>query len=135
MEDYEGRVRNRNAIELHKWEEHISRQYSEQKKKQHVDRLTQLQVSHPMVKRDCYNPLYWQKTVNRFDEHEHTLYAQVKTAEASRKKQDQVVNRLQVELETMKRNNARRLKVVALFSYSVVLAVAVWLKWLDRMLL
>ena len=36
----------------------------------------------------------------------------MKTAEASRKKQDQVVNRLQVELDTMKRNNARRLKVI-----------------------
>lgn len=97
MEDYESRVRERNATEMHKWEERISRQYSEQKKKQHVDRLRQLQ-----------------KTVSRFDEHEHSLYAQVKTAEASRKKQDQVVNRLQVELDTMKRNNARRLKDAAM---------------------
>ena len=46
MEDYESRVRDRNAAELHKWEERISRQCSEQKKKQHVDRLRQLQVSH-----------------------------------------------------------------------------------------
>ena len=45
MEDYESRVRERNATELHKWEDRISRQYSEQKKKQHIDRLRQLQVS------------------------------------------------------------------------------------------
>ena len=42
----------------------------------------------------------------------------MKTAEASRKKQDQVVNRLQVELDTMKRNNARRLKVVMIAMHS-----------------
>ena len=46
------------------------------------------------------------------------MYAQVKTAEASRKKQDQVVSRLQSELEVMKRDNARRLKVcVLLFNF------------------
>ncbi|XP_065909805.1 golgin subfamily A member 6-like protein 22 [Dysidea avara] len=97
MEDYEESVRQRNAVELHKWEERVSRQQSELKKKQHVDRLRQLQ-----------------KTVSRFDENEHATYAQVKTAEASRKKQDQVVTRLQSELETMKRDNARRLKDAAM---------------------
>lgn len=51
MEDYESRVRERNATELHKWEERISRQYSEQKKKQHTDRLRQLQVRQPYRKR------------------------------------------------------------------------------------
>lgn len=52
MEDYESKVRERNATELHKWEERIGRQYSEEKKKQHVDRLRQLQVSQQFVKRD-----------------------------------------------------------------------------------
>ena len=45
MDDYESRVRERNATELYKWEERTSRQYSEQKKKQQADRLRQLQVS------------------------------------------------------------------------------------------
>lgn len=51
MEDYESRVRERNATELHKWEERVSRQYSEQKKKQHVDRLRQLQVRQQLANR------------------------------------------------------------------------------------
>jgi len=44
MEDYEESVRQKNAVELHKWEERVSRQQSELKKKQHADRLRQLQV-------------------------------------------------------------------------------------------
>ena len=51
MEDYESRVRERNATGLHKWEERVSRQYSEQKKKQHVDRLRQLQVRQQLADR------------------------------------------------------------------------------------
>ena len=52
MEDYESRVREKNATEMHKWEERISRQYSEQKKKQHVDRLRQLQVNQCLLSKD-----------------------------------------------------------------------------------
>ena len=106
MKDYESSVRERNATKSHKWEEHVSQQYSEQKKKQHVDRLRQLQVRHQLA-----NTTLLVKTVSRFDEHEYTLYTQVKTADASCRKQDQVVNKLQVELEIMKRNNACQLKV------------------------
>jgi len=47
MEDYEESVRQKNAVELHKWEERVSRQQSELKKKQHADRLRQLQVIFP----------------------------------------------------------------------------------------
>jgi len=49
MEDYEETVRQRNAVELQKWEERVSRQQSELKKKQHADRLRQLQVMPYML--------------------------------------------------------------------------------------
>jgi len=54
------------------------------------------------------------------------MYAQVKTAEASRKKQDQVVTRLQSELEAMKRDNARRLKVHLLHCITILSLPMLW---------
>ena len=42
---------------------------------------------------------------------EHALYTQAKNAEAQRKKQTQVVSRMQNELMELRRRNAKMLKV------------------------
>jgi hypothetical protein len=43
---------------------------------------------------------------------EHRLFSDAREAEAQRKKQSQVVGKMQGELEHLKRENAKRLKVV-----------------------
>lgn len=44
---------------------------------------------------------------------EHKLFAETRGAEAQRKKQSQIVQKMQSDLEQLKRDNAKRLKVMA----------------------
>ena len=71
------------------------------------------------------SPFLLQKLVSHQESQEHSLYSQAREAEAQRKRQDQVVGKLQVELETLKRTNAKRLKVCVFVCLSVWLSV--WL--------
>lgn len=51
--------------------------------------------------------------VQKQEDLERSLYKQVHAAEVSRRKQDDVVNQLQAELDAKKRENARQLKELA----------------------
>ena len=55
-----------------------------------------------------------QQVVTQCDSHEHDLYSQAKVADSQRKKQTQVVQDMNKELELLKQTNARRLKVNSL---------------------
>ena len=52
-----------------------------------------------------------QSLVTHYDQVEHRLFSDAREAEAQRKKQSQVVVKMQGELEHLKRENAKRLKV------------------------
>ena len=52
-----------------------------------------------------------QHLVSHYDQVEHRLFSDAREAEAQRKKQSQVVIKMQGELEHLKRENAKRLKV------------------------
>ena len=52
-----------------------------------------------------------QHLVTHYDHVEHKLFSDAREAEAQRKKQSQVVIKMQDELEQLKRDNAKRLKV------------------------
>ena len=58
----------------------------------------------------CFNVLQ-QKTISHQDSIEHSLYSKARDAESLRKKQVQIVEKLQNDLDILKRNNARKLKV------------------------
>ena len=49
--------------------------------------------------------------MTHYDQVEHRLFSTAKEAEAQRKKQSQVVVKMQGDLEQLKRENAKRLKV------------------------
>ena len=55
--------------------------------------------------------------VSHYDHVEHKLFSEAKEAEAQRKKQSQVVTKMQGELEQLKRENAKRLKVRSSHAY------------------
>ena len=52
-----------------------------------------------------------QRLVTHYDQIEHKLFSGAREAEAQRKKQSQVVQKMQNDLEQLKRENAKRLKV------------------------
>ena len=52
--------------------------------------------------------------MTHLDSQEHSIYAQVKEAEVTRRKQETVVDKLQGDLDALKRENAKRLKVCVL---------------------
>ena len=49
--------------------------------------------------------------MTHYDQVEHRLFSDAREAEAQRKKQSQVVAKMQGELEHLKRENAKKLKV------------------------
>ena len=55
----------------------------------------------------------FQHLVAHYDQVEHRLFSGAREAEAQRKKQSQVVIKMQGELEQLKRENAKRLKVLS----------------------
>ena len=55
----------------------------------------------------------FQHLVTHYDQVEHRLFSGAREAEAQRKKQSQVVIKMQGELEQLKRENAKRLKVLS----------------------
>ena len=57
------------------------------------------------------NACHLQREVSRMDQQEHRMYTQVKEAEAERRKQETVIEKLQGDLDALKRENSRRLKV------------------------
>ena len=52
-----------------------------------------------------------QRLVSHYDQVEHKLFSEAKEAEGQRKKQSQIVQKMHDELEQLKRDNAKRLKV------------------------
>ena len=52
-----------------------------------------------------------QKAVNKMEETEHALYNRVRAAEMQRRKQEQDVQRLFIEMESLKKENDKRMKV------------------------
>ena len=52
-----------------------------------------------------------QKVVSRADQQEHKIYTQVKEAEAERRKQETIIDKLQEDLDALKRENSKKLKV------------------------
>ena len=52
-----------------------------------------------------------QRVVNQYDAREHALYSKAREAESLRRKQVQVVDKLQDDLEQLKQCNAVKLKV------------------------
>ena len=55
--------------------------------------------------------LLLQRLVGHYDQVEHKLFSEAREAEAQRKKQSQVVQKMHSELEQLKRENAKKLKV------------------------
>ena len=55
--------------------------------------------------------LLLQKVVNKMEETEHALYNRVRAAEMQRRKQEQDVQRLFSELESLTKDNDKRMKV------------------------
>ena len=58
--------------------------------------------------------------MTQYDHVEHKLFSEAKETEAQRKKQSQVVMKMQGELEHLKRENAKRLKVKKVTLYTLV---------------
>lgn len=54
---------------------------------------------------------FLQRVVNQYEAHEHALYSKAREAEGVRRKQVQVVEKLQEDLEHLKQRNAIKLKV------------------------
>ena len=52
-----------------------------------------------------------QRVVNQYETREHGLYSQSREAESLRRKEVQVVDKLQEDLEQLKQRNAVKLKV------------------------
>ena len=52
-----------------------------------------------------------QRVVNQYEAREHGLYSKAREAESLRRKQVQVVDKLQEDLEQLKQRNAVKLKV------------------------
>ena len=65
-----------------------------------MDSLSRPSITYPL-----------QRLVTHYDQVEHKLFSEAKEAEAQRKKQSQIVQKMHDELEQLKRDNAKRLKV------------------------
>lgn len=58
-----------------------------------------------------YFPSLLQRVVSHYEAKEHTLYSKAREAEGVRRKQVQLVEKLQEDLEHLKQRNAMKLKV------------------------
>ena len=56
-------------------------------------------------------PIHKQRVVSQYEAREHSLYSKAREAEGVRRKQVQVVEKLQEDLEQLKQRNAVKLKV------------------------
>jgi hypothetical protein len=97
MDTYQRSLQERNTAMMRNWEENAAAQLTEQARLKHQDRMKQLQ-----------------REVSRMDQQEHRMYTQVKEAEAERRKQETVIEKLQGDLDALKRENSRRLKDAAI---------------------
>ena len=80
----------------------------------HVYKINTLYHVHPTVQLNNTQYEYHvlpQRLVSHYDQVEHKLFSEAKEAEGQRKKQSQIVQKMHDELEQLKRDNAKRLKV------------------------
>lgn len=96
LDSFQQHVKDRNKQEFHNWSNRALGLENEAKKREHEDRLKTLS-----------------KTISHQDSIEHSLYSRARDAESLRKKQVQIVEKLQNDLDILKRNNARKLKEAA----------------------
>jgi hypothetical protein len=89
-------IQEKNTKEKFQWEKRVSERHLESKRKEHEEKLK-----------------FLSQIVQKQEDLERSLYKQVHAAEVSRRKQDDVVNQLQAELDAKKRENARQLKELA----------------------
>eukprot|EP00118_Oscarella_pearsei_P026961 m.310601 g.310601 ORF g.310601 m.310601 type:complete len:506 (+) comp53006_c0_seq1:50-1567(+) len=92
----------KNGKDFEEWERRISKQQSDLTRKQHEDRMRDLM-----------------KEVHKQDNAERKLYDKARSSEEERRKRDQVVGKLQEELDACKRENARKLKELAVSTQKV----------------
>lgn len=87
---------DRNVKEQHEWEKRMTDKQAETKRKEHEDKIKHLT-----------------RIVQKQEDLERSLYDRVRGAELTRRKQDEAVSQLQAELDATKRENARKLKELA----------------------
>ncbi|XP_028405030.1 spindle pole body component 110-like [Dendronephthya gigantea] len=98
----------------------ILEQFSRERKDKNRTRMTRTQDRCVDTETDTRKLSYsdairhLQKSVSKQEEMEHALYNQVRSSETNYKKQEQQCQRLQENLTTLKRENAKRLKELEL---------------------
>lgn len=97
MDEIQKQRHQRNAREMMEWERRKANRESEARKKAHEERIKQLV-----------------RVVTHQESIEHSMYRQVKEAEAMRTKKEQVLCKLQEDLEHIARKNAQQLKTAAI---------------------
>lgn len=91
-------------------------QSTEEKKFQHSQQIIQwkkryIEKRNEAIRRNHQDHIrHLQKSVSKLEETEHALYNRVRAAEMQRRKQEQLVQRLDTELDATRRENARKLK-------------------------
>lgn len=96
MEELQRERHGKNTHEMEEWERRKMSKESEARKKAHEERIKQLV-----------------RVVTQQDSIEHSMYRQVKDAEALRTKKEQALRKLQEDLESITRSNAKQLKTAA----------------------
>lgn len=110
LNTFKSNVESRNRQELQEWASRAVKMENESKIKERNDRLKQLSVSYTPHATVSALHSYSQRLVSHQEEIEHSLYTQAKQSDSEHKKQTGVVEKMQQQLDALKRDNARRLK-------------------------
>ncbi|KAL5505141.1 hypothetical protein EMCRGX_G006525 [Ephydatia muelleri] len=93
LEEFQRKRHYKNTREMEEWERRKMSRESEARKRAHEDRIKQLV-----------------RVVAQQESIEHSMYRQVKEAEAHKTKKEQALHKLQEDLESITRENAKQLK-------------------------
>lgn len=93
LNNFQRRVKEKNMTKLQDWATRTITKDNEEKLKERQEKLTHLS-----------------KIVSHHDTVEHSLFSQAREADSQIKRQGQTLSKLQEELETLKKTNARKIK-------------------------
>ena len=112
LDSLQSHTKEKNAKEMQQWADRAVKQESESRRRQNGDRLKKLSVRYSQSCTNLFLPEpHTQKQVGQQDHVEHSLYTQARSYEATCSKQSQIVIKMQLELDNLKRENAHKLKV------------------------
>lgn len=113
LNNFQRRVKEKNMTKLQDWATRTITKDNEEKLKERQEKLTHLSVSKIYFNTFivCFLKSFIQKIVSHHDTVEHSLFSQAREADSQIKRQGQTLSKLQEELETLKKTNARKIKV------------------------